>query len=485
MNRTMSMKHINIATLLAIVLWLALLPQISSAGWERAYGFPWAHDYGREVIQMRNKDYLIAGFTLTLSESQNDLYLVRTDSIGNLLWERTYGGADDDFGYCTLPTEDEEFFVVGETESFGSGGSDGWLLKLTADGDTLWTKTYGTIEHDCFTSADLCQDGLILTGYTYSAVNYSNDVWVVKTNFSGDIIWTKEHGGYDDDICYSVKTTKDEEFILTGSTNSSGVFLGEVYNLKLDSEGDTIWTRTFGGYINEEGYSVVQSTDSGFVIAGYTNSFGSTSDNVLILKLNSDGDTMWYHSYGTPEHEIAYSISTTLDGGFVATGYIGNDIWLLKLNETGDTLWTRTFGGTGGEIAHCVRQTSDGGFIIAGCTGSFTATGEVYLIKTDSLGNVDWIREPGMKPQNISLNVYPNPFNSSCQITVDVGAFREKPLQIEIFDLRGNLVGALNLTPLQNGAAIWQPDEEIGSGIYLVRATMGEKTVSKKIVYLR
>ena len=150
------------------------------------------------------------------------------------------------------------------------------------------------------------------------------------------------------------------------------------------------------------------------------------------------------------------------------------------MDSWGDTLWTKTSGGPNAERSYCVKQTLDGGFIIVGSTYSFGSGGQdVYVVKTDSLGETEWIREVPIKPEDVSLNVFPNPFNSSCKIEAPVGA------EIDIFDINGGAVGAPCMTPLQPGICTWQPTPSTPSGIYLIKATRGENIVTKKVIYLK
>ncbi len=479
------------------ILFLSAFSSLCLAGWERTYGFPWAHDLGAYVIQTSDKGYLITGTTDSIGGVLGtNLYLIKTDSLGNLMWNRTYGGTEDDAGQRVLPANGEGYYVIGNTRSYSHGDMDGWLLKINSIGDTLWTKSYGSTHYDLFADGDLCQNGLIVVGWSCHPGMGEAEAWIIKVDSGGDIIWSKEYGGSADECCHGVSTLKDDGFIVTGYTSSFGPGTTNVFNLRLDIDGDTIWTRTFGGYIHDMGYSVVNSPDSCFVITGYTNSFGPTSEDILLLKLDRYGETLWFHTYGTIENEMGYSISTTSDSGFVIVGFTStdstdDDIWLLKTDKLGDTLWTRTFGGVLWERAWCVKQTMDGGFIIVGQTSSFSATGDVYLIKTDSLGYTQIEETYSTKPEKIALSAYPNPFNSAVSITAPAGA------EIVIFDVNGRMVGEITVgdgspVPSANGRGdlapteiIWQPNENICSGVYLVKASIGDSRAESKIVFVK
>jgi len=370
-------------------------------------------------------------------------------------WERTYGGSSLDRGESVAQTSDGGYIVAGYTDSFGAGGSDFYLVKTDVAGDTIWTRTYG--------------------------------------GSSGDYGW-------------SVEQTSDGGYIVAGYTNSFGAGLADVYLVKTDAVGDTIWTRTYGGSDYDEGYSVAQTSDGGYIVAGYTESFGAGYYDVYLVKTDSDGDTIWTRTYGGSSYDEGSSVAQTSDGGYIIAGRTGSfgagswDVYLVKTDGLGDTIWTRTYGGSSGDYGCSVAQTSDGGYIVAGGTYSFGAgESDFYLVKTDSLGYTG-IEEnpPSAKPEAFAISAYPNPFNSAVTITIDCHSRANGNPEIEIFDIEGRMVDNLSvgayrirpknastrLTPT-GGQYIWQPDAALGSGVYLVRATVGANIVSKRVVYLK
>jgi len=219
------------------------------------------------------------------------------------------------------------------------------LASITA-AQTSWQRTYDGPGYDGGWSVQQTTDGgYIITGYTYSfgpgTPSYSN-VYLVKTNASGDTLWTRTYGGARNDRGNSVQQTSDGGYIVAGFTWSFGVGADDVYFVKTDAQGDTLWTRAYGGPSNDEGYAVQQTADGGYIIAGNTNSFG----------------------VGTPDSD---------------------NVYVIKTDPSGDTLWTRTYGGPGYDEGWSVQQTTDGGYIIAGRTQSFGAGyHDVYLIRTDA-----------------------------------------------------------------------------------------------------
>jgi hypothetical protein len=265
------------------------------------------------------------------------------------MWTRTFGGVNHDYAYSVAQTADGGYIVTGITLSFGAGEMDAWLIKTDASGDTIWTRTYGgAYDDEGWSVAQTAEGGYIIAGTTFSFDAGGGDVWLIKTDATGDTIWTRAYGGTDNDEGRSVAQTADGGYVITGCTASFGAEGEDVWLIRTDASGDTLWTRTFGGYYSECGYSVAQTDDAGFVIVVATSSFGA---------------------------------------GLY-------DAWLIKTNASGDTLWSRVYGGWDYDYGLSVAQTTDGGYVIGGDTESFGAGWyDFWLIKTDSLGMVG-IAEP-------------------------------------------------------------------------------------------
>ncbi len=386
----------------AVFLALSLAaPLAAQTTFQRTYGGE-ESDNGRSVLQTTDGGYIIAGWTQSFGAGSSDVYLVKTDASGDTLWTRTYGGTARDRGYSVAQTTDSGYVITGYTNSFGAGSSDVYVVKTAATGDTMWTRTYGGSYDDYGHSvAQTTDGGYVIAGETWSFGAGSHDFWLIKTDAFGDTMWTRTFGGTLWDKGYSVAQTADGGYVIAGLTMSFAAGLFDVYLVKTDASGDTIWTRTYGGDSSDTGRSVLQTGDGGYVITGCTNSFGVDGDNVWLIKTDASGDTMWTRTYGGVDEDYGYSMAQTADGGYVITGRTYSfgagraDVWLIKTDAFGDTMWTRTFGGTGDDCGESVRQTTDGGYIIAGYTWSFGAElWDVYLIKTDSAGNSPAIAEP-------------------------------------------------------------------------------------------
>jgi len=399
--------------LLALLIPLTAGAQIS---FERTYG-GFFDDDGYSVTQTNDGGYIIVGYTYSFGASLTDVYLIRTDEVGDTLWTRMFGGPGYDDGYSVAQTSYGGYVVTGYTGSFGAGGPDVYLIKTDGAGDTVGTRTYGGPSDDYGYSVQQTADGgYIIAGYTASYGVGGIDVYLIKTDSVGDTAWTRTFGGPSDDFGRSVEQTADGGYIIAGHTWSFGAGLADVYLIKTDAAGDTAWTRTFGGSEWDFGHSVQQTADGGYIIAGYTYSFGAGNSDVYLIKTDGAGDTIRTRTFGGSSDDFGRSVDWTAGGGYIIAGYTDSfgagydDVYLIKTNGSGDTLWTRTYGGPDYERGRSVKQTADGGYIITGFTTSSGAGAyDVYLIKTDADGLVGVNHAPDLVDQpdtTIAENLY-------------------------------------------------------------------------------
>lgn len=258
-----------------------------------------------------------------------------------------------------------------------------------------WYKTLGGLNEDVGYSVQQTSDGgYIVAGCTGSTTNLIFDVLVIKTDAEGNKQWDKTLDKSAEDYARSVQQTSDGGYIIAGYITDSSVGWA-VWLIKIDAQGNRQWDKTFGGSGTDSAYSVEQTSDGGYIICGST-SVNGDSDGWLI-KTNSSGDKEWDKTFGGPNGDIFTSVQQTSDGGYIITGSTAprgagyDDLWLIKTNSMGNKQWDRTFGGSGGYGGALVQQTSDGGYIIAG--QSFTVyerKWDAWLIKTDNSGNEQW-----------------------------------------------------------------------------------------------
>jgi hypothetical protein len=362
-------------------------------GWSRTFGGP-SGECGSCLDQTQDGGYIITGYTYSYGAGDHDLWLVKTDARGETAWTRTYGGTDHDEGRAVQQTQDGGYIVAGSTESFAAGRKAAWLIKTNAYGDTLWTKTYGGWYNFGFSVQQTRDGGYILAGGAESG--NANDAWLAKLDADGNVTWNKTYGGAGYEGIVSVRQTQDCGYIVAGYTSSFGAGGYDVWLIKTDSSGDSVWTRTYGGTGEEEGYSVQQTRDGGYAISGCTDSYGAGVLDAWLIKTDTHGDTIWTRTYGSFSYERGWSVQQTPDDGYIIAGYMcdigagGGDVWVVKTDASGNKAWDLALGGTSDDLGYSVQQTKDGGYVVVGTTESFGAGGEdVWLIKLDSEGKVD------------------------------------------------------------------------------------------------
>jgi hypothetical protein len=365
---------------------------LASEEWSKTYGGT-GYDLAQSMVSTSDGGYAIAGFTNSFGAGRNDAWLVKTDSSGNELWSKTYGGTDDDQAWSVVQTGDGGYALAGCTNSSGAGDYDFYLIKTDSSGNEVWSKTYGGARYDGIESMVVTSDGgYALAGYTISYGTGNNDFWLVKTDSSGNQVWSKTYGGTGYDYAYSVIQTGDGGYALTGFTNSFGGGKPNVLLVKTDSSGNQVWSKTYGGTDDDRAFSVVQTGDGGYAIAGYTNSSGAGDYDFYLIKTDSSGNEVWSKTYGGTYWDGVESMVVTSDGGYALVGYARsfgagrNDAWLVKTDSSGNELWNKTYGGTVNDYASSVVVARDGGYALAGFTASSGAGGyDFWLIKDGSL----------------------------------------------------------------------------------------------------
>ncbi len=350
-------------------------------------------DAGYAVQQTTDGGYIITGWTQSFGAGTSDVYLIKTDSNGDTLWTKTFGGTAADVGLAIQQTTDGGYIITGWTQSFGAGSYDIYLIKTNSAGNLLWTKTIGGANQNLGYSVQQTTDGGYIINGNVQIIPFGfYYVHLIKTNANGDTLWTKTFGGTTGGEGWCVHQTTDGGYIITGKTTSFGSGAYDAYLMKTDVNGNLLWTKTYGNSNYDEGTSVQQTTDGGYIFTGGTTRLSSGYSDVLLIKTNSNGDTLWTKSFGGAYHDYGYSVKQTSDGGYIVAGRTdkfgtgSNDGYLIKTNANGDSLWTTTFDLLDNDENYSVQQTTDGGYIIAGLTTSFGVS-DVYLIKTDANGN--------------------------------------------------------------------------------------------------
>jgi len=260
------------------------------------------------------------------------------------VWQKTFGGSYNDEAYSIQQTTDGGYIVAGSTISFGEGGSDVYVIKLDKNGDKVWEKTFGGIADDEAKSIQQTTDGgYIVAGYTFSFGEGGSDVYVIKLDENGNESWEKTFGGNGWDEASFIQQTNDEGYIVAGYTFSFGEGWDDVYVIKLDKNGNKVWDKTYGGGNGDRANSIQQTKDGGYIVAGMTSSLGAGNYDFYIIKLDANGNKLWEKTFGGRNYDPAWSIQQTNDGGYIVAGSTisfgagGSDIYVIKLDENGNT----------------------------------------------------------------------------------------------------------------------------------------------------
>jgi hypothetical protein len=461
-----------------LLLPLSLYAQIT---FERTYGGT-EDDGGQSVVQTAEGGYYVVGYTYSTGSGGADVFVVATDPSGEERWTQTFGGAQDDYGYGVAMTAHGDCLAAGYLVT--QGNADVTLHGNTADGGQLLIKVLGGSRDDmAYSVARNSDGGFLVGGATYSFGAGTPNAYVLRTDSLGDTLWTRTYGGAGEDYAFSARQTADSGFIICGTTYSYGAGQSDIYLIKTDAAGDTQWTQTYGGAQPEHGHSVQQTADSGYIICGTTLSFGAGAADIWLIRTDANGDTLWTRTFGGDTADLGHSVAQTADHGFILCGQTasfgaGNyDAWLIKTDSTGDTLWTRAFGGGSDDVGYSVQPTTDGGYIVAGATRSLGAGGaDFYLIKTDGEGHVA-VAEPKAcctRASSLSLSCEPNPTSGTTRISLAPQTSSSKPLALRIYDSQGHVV----LTRQVSTSSFPLDLRALPSGAYFIRcdATGGHAT---------
>jgi len=358
--------------------------------WDKTFGGS-ETDKANFVQQTTDGGYILVGCTESYGAGKEDVWLIKTDTKGNKVWDKIFGGLKYDRFFSVQQTIDNGYILAGWTESYGAGLWDVWLIKTDTQGNKVWEQTFGGPDRDWANSVQQTTDGgYILVGGTESYGARGADAWLVKTDAEGNKEWEQTFGGSHADYAYSVQQTNDNGYILAGWTYSYGAG-GDAWLVKTDTEGNKEWEQTFGGSESDYAHSVQQTPDGGYILAGIRDSRGVWSSNAWLIKTDTQGNKVWEQTFGGPDRDRANCVQQTPDGGYILAGSASSygagysDAWLIKTDAEGNKEWDQTFGGSREDWADSVQQTTDGGYILAGETRSYGAgSADAWLIKLSS-----------------------------------------------------------------------------------------------------
>ncbi len=358
----------------------------TSVSWEKSIGGD-GEDCATSVLALSDGGFVFTGWTTSKGAGGRDLWLVRTDSTGSVLWDKTFGGTGDEKGWSLVRTADGGFLMAGSTVPLGGDAesTETYLVKVDASGEEIWTQTYNFPMEDRARCAIQTTDGgFAITGWIYVSDIQHSDAYVIKTDAAGDVTWSRTYGGSYEDLGNSIRQIPGGGFVVAGLSQAAPTD-ENAWLLKLSSDGTQEWSRTyFGPDYPDYASCVVPTADGGYAVAGYTHSWGAGGDAWLI-RTRDDGTEQWNRIYGGEVYDFADCILAMADGGFLLSGMTRsharfNQAWLLRTDASGVEQWERMFGGEGDERGASVQPTTDGGFIMAGSTTDAPGGLNAYLV---------------------------------------------------------------------------------------------------------
>jgi len=316
--------------------WLVKISASGEEQWHKTYGGS-NKDVGFSVKQTDDGGYILAGYTMSFGAGQEDAWIIKTDASGNEIWNHTFGGTFEDKIYNIQKTNDGGYIAIGNTYSSAQTVTDILFVKIDENGNQLFLKTFGGTRTDYGRSCQQTSDGgFVISGTTYSYGEGNEDAWLIRTNATGEEIWNQTYGTVKYERIYSVLIV-DDGYLLVGQTNSFGAGDYDVWLVKTDISGNKQWDKTFGGANEDIGTYVQKTSDGCLILAGYTQSYGSGQEDVWIIKTDASGNQEWNKTFGESNRDFSYSLKQTENEGYIIAGYTTDVLvgyaWLIKTDS--------------------------------------------------------------------------------------------------------------------------------------------------------
>ncbi|MHA1906622.1 MAG: hypothetical protein ACW98Y_04955 [Candidatus Thorarchaeota archaeon] len=375
---------------------------LDNAVWANTFGGS-HYDEGISIVETPEGNFVMSGRTKGFEALPQDdeIWLVSCDENGNYLWNKTYSGGMKYGGYMSthhhsvtvINSLDEGFLLTSHTTNFGSGDVNGWLTHTDTVGNHLWNYTYGGPQDEILIESVMSSEGGYLSaGFTENISAGVIDAWVLRTDVNGNHLWNRTYGTEDvGEIFYDVIEVSGGGYLMAGHLGESDHFedrsstFVDVWLVRIDADGNHLWNQTYGGISVEAPNQVIQCSNGDFAFCGGTLSYGAGEFDAWVVRTSSNGQILWNHTYGGNDIESAFGLTECEDGGFgiftlTYTNALGeSDAWFVRTDSEGNQLWNQKYVGAAfdqfwGGIA------TDDGFVAVGITQSFGA------------GNVDmWI----------------------------------------------------------------------------------------------
>lgn len=490
------MKELLLIATLTVVMMGAASAELDTV-WVNTYGGA-AADGFRQAIPTSDGGFVAVGYTYSFGAGDVDLFAVKTDGAGDTLWMRAYGGPSMDYGHGICETDDGSYVLAGYTMSFGAGREDVYLLKLDADGDTLWVRTYGGSGLDEAKSVCFTSDGhIVVAGQTESFGSGRSDVYLLKLGADGDTVWTRVFGGSRGEWAEGVCEMADGCYGISGTTGSFNS-TRDAYVLKIDPLGNIVWEDNYGSsnlYREDYGMRVFAMADTGVVATGWrTDQDNADPCQAAFLRLNQAGGQQRYLKHSDPYVEYGSSICQVADEGFLICGAAKNetthknDLFLIRRIQGIGWAWSQTIGGDGSDWGCSALEIEPGYYIIAGYTeSSGNGSFDGWLLK---MREADAAVPAVRAGSTVFLAVpTPNPFGPMSALSFTLPCAMQT--ELAMYDVSGRRIAILTQGLLGPGehAVIWYGRDdrgvEVSPGVYVARLRAGVSTVSRKVVRLK
>ncbi len=361
---------------------------------EQTYGGEY-DDEAKDIIALKD-GYLLVGETQSFGEGNSDAYIIKVDKLGNKLFSAAYGGGNADVANAVVEI-DNGFMVTGTTSSFGNRVQSLYLLKLAKNGNKMWQKAYYSDKDDYYAGNDIIKisDTNTLIAGTEEHVKFFNsevNMYINAINTNGKRNGIKRYGGEDPERAHSIISVSDG-YVIAGETDTWGHGALDAYVIKIDKDGNRVWHNAYGFDEDESANQIIATRDGGYIIVGTTDSHYRTQKNVFVVKLAADGKREWQSFYGSKEMDEGFGIAESRDG-YVIAGYTkgtknyDSDVYLIKIDPNGDVVWEKAYGSSKDDRANAIIKVEDG-FVVAGYSTSIEShSKDVYLLKVDENGNI-------------------------------------------------------------------------------------------------
>jgi hypothetical protein len=448
------------------------------------------NDSGSSLSLTKDNGFIIVGNTKVQCNQSDDIFLVKLNSDGEMEWSNTFGHDYQNFGLWVEQTNDNGFIITGYRWGLGHGGEDIVLLKTNEFGDQQWIKIIGEFHYDQgFCVKQLPDSGFIIAGYTMS-FEIKGDVYIVRTNKNGDKLWAKNYGIGKIEYGFEVLPVEDNNFVIIGTRGGFYNMMhtnylchdADLLLIKINTEGDTLWTKTHGGSSHDWGWSIKPAPGEGYYCFGSTQSYGAGSFDAYLLKVDNTGNEIWHKTYGGPEYDYGNSMDIASDGSLYLLGSTksygqnnSSDIYLIKTNPSGDSLWTRTFGGPSQDYGYCVKAIPDGGCAVLGEI-RHDDNSDLYLVRVDSSGNSTLFGNiSDIKNKKTEVLIYPNPCKNYIALIVKSHSVSEG-FNLRIYSSEGHLL--LSKDNIKTSKYEMKTDT-LPAGIYYYQVILNQNELSK------